>query len=484
VLHITHGFGGGIAKHVDDLTAQATTVDSFILEPTGSHQEVRLHWKRDPSDSALFFRLPVELPLLRQWIRELEIGLIHFHHVIGIDEGIWALAEIVPERYFTFHDFFTACPRVHLLDSQGRYCALPAPATCQTCLSQSAQVPSRDISAWRDLHQRRLRTMTRWLAPSPAIATLTRKAFPDLSIEVHPHPEPDLVPSPTAAGDAAAEPPTTLHVRPLRLAVLGNLDAKKGRDLVLATAERLHRELLAESSGGAVSGATPSIEFHLIGGLHYFESESELRRRQRHWLRTLSNAATSARVRWIEHGSYNTEMQLRARLRESRIQLVWISSLIPETYSYTLSAALQTGCWVICNDFGAQGDRVRSLRRGFCAPPEWRAEDWASWLRQCLRVTPADFDPDLCVPLENEPRDFYRTCYDRAPAPVFATPAAADSIPPFFSEASIHPLASPYHLSRQPWSARVGHRVRETALLRIAKRLLGPALRNLRRRLR
>ena len=484
VLHITHGFGGGIAKHVDDLTAQANTVDSFILQPTGSRREVRLHWTRDPSDSALFFRLPIELPLLRHWIRELEIGLIHFHHVIGIHEGIWDLAELVPERFFTFHDFYTACPRVHLLDSQGRYCALPAPATCRTCLSQSAQVSSRDIAAWRDRHQRRLQTMTRWLAPSPAIATLARKAFPDLAIEVHPHPEPDLVPSPTAPGDAATEPPTTLHVRPLRIAILGTLDEKKGRDVVLATAERLQRELRAENSGDASSEPPLAIEFHLIGKLHYFESETELRRRQQRWLRDLAASAASARFRWIDHGAYATETELRTKLRANRIQLVWISSLIPETYSYTLSAALQTGCWVICHDCGAQADRVRNLRRGFCAPPEWRAEAWASWLRQCLRVTPAAFDPDQCVPLGNEPAHFYRTCYARAPAPVIAPPAAEGSTPPFFSEDSIHPFASPYHLSRQPWPARVRHRVRETALLRMAKRLLGPTLRNLRRGLR
>jgi hypothetical protein len=465
VLHVTHAMGGGISKHVADLAALSPATDTFVLQPTAVRGEVCLRLPGHAQACELFFRLPAELPLLQAWVRELRIGLLHFHHLLDFDDCVWALGEVVPVRFFTFHDFYPACPRMHLFDAAGRYCGLPAPAACTGCLERSAYVPSRDILAWRARHLDRLRTMTRCLAPSPAIARLVGRAFPDLPVEVQPHPEPPL---------PLAEPapaPRLLTTSPLRVAILGTLDQKKGRDLVLATARRLQREL----------GPGQQVEFHLIGQFHYAEAEASLRGTQQAWHRELTQTGPAAAVRWIDHGPYRTEEQLRDRLRAQQIQVVWISSLIPETYCYTLSAALQTGCWILCYDWGAQADRVRTLRRGFCAPADWDDRAWAEWIRGTLTQPPPEFDPAQCLPppLAN---GFYPAHYLPAPLPARADDAAsAPVVPEFFSEDSLHSLDSAHHRSRLPWPQRAVVGVLRIPLMRTLRGRAGHALRGWRR---
>jgi len=50
-------------------------------------------------------------------------------------------------------------------------------------------------------------------------------------------------------------------------------------------------------------------------------------------------------------------------LKGLKPHLVWLPSLWPETYSYTLSVALRAGLPVVAFDLGAIATRLRSLNR-------------------------------------------------------------------------------------------------------------------------
>jgi len=66
-------------------------------------------------------------------------------------------------------------------------------------------------------------------------------------------------------------------------------------------------------------------------------------------------------------GNYETS-DLPRLISEYKINVVFISSIVPETFSYTLSEAIKMKLPVICFDLGAQGNRVKNYDLGQVMP--------------------------------------------------------------------------------------------------------------------
>jgi len=121
---------------------------------------------------------------------------------------------------------------------------------------------------------------------------------------------------------------------PLRLLVIGALNLPKGYDVLLALARI------------AAAHRAP-VRFTLLGS-----SEHDTRLR-----------AAGVRV----HGRYR-EADLGALIADSGAHAAFFPAIWPETWSFTLSAALHAGLPVIAFDHGAIAQRLRRMQRGTLLP--------------------------------------------------------------------------------------------------------------------
>ena len=172
----------------------------------------------------------------------------------------------------------------------------------------------------------------------------------------------------------------------LRVAVIGALGLHKGLDRLRACAEQ------------ARSGRLP-LEFVLIG---YVDARPP----------------GSSREPFRQTGEYSQE-QLPAILAELRPHLVWFPAQSPETYSFTLSAALSTGVPVVVPDLGAMPERVAGRAWTWIVPWQW---DTARLLEFLVSIREANFQrgsaPAISGRLPVARSDFYQSEYLRPLTPV------------------------------------------------------------------
>src|SRR5581483_10517537 len=229
---------------------------------------------------------------------------------------------------YTAHDYTAYCPQITLTDTSFRYCGEPDDAGCEACLAVRPAVTGENIIEWRTRHAVFLSGAERVLAPSRAVAARMIRRFPAAHVVVAPHPEQEMSersPVPRMRPVGASEP--------LRIAVLGTLNAAKGPDLLEACALDARRRALP-------------LEFHLVGQAY----------------RMLRGGA-----RLHVHGRY-ADPDLQDILKRLAPHIVWFPAQWPETYSYTLSAALAAGLPVASTDLGAIPERLAQRRESWVLP--------------------------------------------------------------------------------------------------------------------
>ncbi len=261
---------------------------------------------------------------------------MHVHHLAGLDLDPRALAERLDLGFdVTVHDYFAICPQLNLAPGpHRRSCAEPGPATCNACIAQRPSLGARDILSWRHGHARLLLEAERVLCPSEDVrARLARHGLARNAV-LAPH-------EPVTEKTWIVRPPPLPAGRPLRIAVLGVLAGHKGEISVVTLAE-----------------ATPAarLSFHLIG---YAERDLP--------------AGAAARISVT--GEYQ-EADLPRLLAAAKPHVVWFPAPWPETYSYTLSAALQAKLPIVATRIGAFPERLQGRPLTWLVDPAATTEDW------------------------------------------------------------------------------------------------------------
>ncbi len=310
ILFITHDWGGGVARHVQDLAALlADDCEVLALQPAIAGK-TSLRWLRDGETLAAWFDTSTEWDACRGLLQSLGVARVHIHHVHGLPKEALDLASDLGVPYdITLHDHFPVCPQYHLADPSGRYCGEPDAAGCTACLAKRPAQWGLDIGAWRALFNRVLRDAARVIVPSADIAARIQRYFPDVQPQVWPHPEMRM------------ETPR-LH----KVVILGGLSAIKGMDLF----EGCVRDAMAREL---------PLHFQVLG----------------HTSRPLE-VARDAPVAVL--GSYS-DARLASLVALEHPDAFLFLSQVPETYSYTLSVAMQTGKPIVATQIGAFIERLR-----------------------------------------------------------------------------------------------------------------------------
>ncbi|MEE4239549.1 MAG: hypothetical protein V2I51_22755, partial [Anderseniella sp.] len=263
-------------------------------------------------------------------LRELGISRIHSHGLVDFSpdaaDRISVLARSlgVP-LWVDVHDYKIICPRINLIDCSGRYCGEPAEeARCDACLAtQGNEFGVRSIREWRLMHHRVLREAERIMVPDQDVADRLARYYPDLDYTVSPHEDID-------PGAIVIRRPELADGERMRIVVIGAIGRMKGYEILLECARDAKKRRLP-------------LEFVLLG---YSMDDA-----------SLIQAGVTVTGRYLEQ-------EALARLHALKPHAVWLPSIWPETYSYTLSFASRGGYPVFAFDLGAIAHRLRSLGQG------------------------------------------------------------------------------------------------------------------------
>ena len=337
VLILGLSLPGGVRRHVQERSAALQAAGHSVLEMRGAlekgkHGRVMLE-SSDADLTNLSFDLPADIEILAKLLGRLRIERVEVHHFLGLPAAVLELALNLAVPYQVFiHDYAWICPRITLLDGAGRYCGEPALAVCEACVAQhgTALTEAIGVSHLRERSARIFKAAQRIVAPSEDARRRLQRYLPDVNIEVMPwetEAEAGAGAQPIAQEFAGARAPGGARGGPVRVALPGAINTPKGYDVLLACAQ------------DAAQRALP-LEFVVIG---YSRDDAALR----------------ATGRVSVTGPYE-EHELPALLERERGDVVWFASIMPETWSYTLTQAMRHNRPIAAFDIGAIAERLAS----------------------------------------------------------------------------------------------------------------------------
>lgn len=345
ILFVTHRRGGGVEQHVRELFLHLKdSAEVLVLRPY-LWKVVVLEWIKSDEQFRLYFRMDRDYPALLSFLRLAGVGQVHFHHLFGLHPKIRNIAADIDAPYdVTVHDYYSICPRISLTSTDGRYCGEPGEQQCNICLQLKPNAVSRNIKVWRAQNGVMLQKAMRVFVPSEDATQRIRNYFIDAKIVLAPHL--DIAPE-TNLPDPKVSP--LPREEKLRIVVLGALSQIKGADILEQCAILTNRHKLP-------------LQFHLIG--YAYKDITELPKD------VLSI-----------HGEY-ANSDLQQLILESRPHVIWFPAMCPETYSYTLSEALKSGCPIIAPNIGAFAERLNQRPWSWICPWNWSSDEWNNFFVQ------------------------------------------------------------------------------------------------------
>ncbi|MEM9061900.1 MAG: glycosyltransferase [Pseudomonadota bacterium] len=333
VLIITHSLGGGTKQHVESEIARLADQDTSVFVLTGDPEKRGKACLSHPEAGMLPTLEAMDFDGDELWdtLGSLSLDNVLIHHLIDFEVDApkvlrRRLTELGVGWSFTVHDYLAVCPRINMVDLGGMYCGEPDVAGCRRCLlRRGSQAGRPDIIAWRGRYQDLLREAQRVIVPDRDVANRLRGYFPDLeNVSVIPHEKPR----------PAAPALQKTRRGPLKVAVLGAIGPIKGIDILMATALRAQRDPTGP-------------QFTVIGYTHN------------------DRAARACGISVT--GPYdNADVELL--LEKTDPDVIWIPSIWPETYCYTLSIALRSGLPIMGFAIGAIATRLSDVERGHLVP--------------------------------------------------------------------------------------------------------------------
>lgn len=269
--------------------------------------------------------------IVRDLLLRHSIDLLHIRHLawhsLNLADVAHGMGVAVVQ---SFHDYYSICPTVNLLDRQGRMHPRGVEEDAENALwplDPAAAVPmsAARLQAWQRRMQQALLAADALVTTSRSARDLLLAALPVLAeggVDIHVIPHGRDFERFEALADAGVVPDS----EPLRILLPGNIGLHKGRELV-----REIKQLDVDDR----------LEFHLLG-----TTDADLGRAV------------------VDHGPYRRE-EFAGKVAAIRPHLAVVFSLAPETWCHTLTECWAAGLPVLAVDRGAVGERVREHGGGW-----------------------------------------------------------------------------------------------------------------------
>ena len=318
ILFITHNWGGGTERHVNDLASLlADDLEILVLQPK-DEQSLSVRWLRDGEEFEAFFDDRKDAQPLLDLLRAIGVSRVHLHHVHGLPAYVLGLhTSLGVPLDVTLHDYFPLTQRYHL-GFGGR-------------LEADEPLPGNDWGLtqeeWRNRMGSFLESAARIIAPSHDLARRLLDAFPNVDVKVLGHPESSPVPIRKA----------------YKVLVLGGLTVEKGLKVVEACALDADARKLP-------------LFFKLIG-------------------HTAESVATYPELPFVVGGTYRDD-DLGQLIELERADAFLFPAQIPESYSYTLSTAILAHLPIVASELGAFTERLKTVTQARTLPWNSTAQTW------------------------------------------------------------------------------------------------------------
>lgn len=329
VLVFDHDLGGGASAYLQHkMQEQLSEGNIFgIIRYNMNSARYFLKLRYEDYESEIPFRTRKELVnLLKQrnykqiWINEL---------ATYIELEKW-LADIVALREknaeglrILIHDYFMICPSLNLMNNEGKYCRLPEDQeVCNACMQGnefSYSTECASLEKWRDMWRKVLERCDEIIAFSKDSIRLLKKTYPEItSVQLIPH-----TVEPLEKVERSRKNTNTINI-----GILGAISEQKGLRIVQKMLKYIEQNC-------------PDMRIIIIG-----ESSEEI-----------SSSAFSITGRYVRE-------DIPKLTRENDIDIFFIPSVWPETFSYTTSEIMSMDMPIAVFNLGAPVERVKDYTKG------------------------------------------------------------------------------------------------------------------------
>lgn len=336
-LVIDHDLGGGANLYRRSLLARLATegFEPLLLSAHHGILACRLSAQRGRRNRSAHIE---DLALLFEHLTRADIQRVVFNNVLSFPAPLKLVRQLSgwlqqnPPAQFTFlvHDYYSICPVWLLLDDTGKFCRIPDPLVCASCLRSNPSPflefsAGIDITGWREAWGGLLRQAAEIRCFSNSSRELLLRAHPALDpvrISVVPHRLDHVRLRKPALQDGGS---------PV-IGVIGHIAQHKGAQVVHDLARHI-----------AASGA--QVRLVVIGTID------------------LELPASVATVT----GPYRTE-DLPALVERHGVNVGFFPSICPETFSYVTEEMMMMELPLLAFDLGAPGERVTAYSCGQVIP--------------------------------------------------------------------------------------------------------------------
>ncbi|RLA39527.1 MAG: hypothetical protein DRR42_27080 [Gammaproteobacteria bacterium] len=349
-LHISHSWGGGLGRWIEDAVEADSNYQTFVLRSLGD-------WGAFGKRIALYHNAEMGVPL-KSWLLAkpiLSTTSSHYQYQQIINEVISdykieeiAVSSLIGQSLDIFrtrlpttlirHDFYPFCPP--LVATFNKPCRHCDNSQLEVCLSSNPYhrfFKMESNNHWKNIRSQFLSLVGQQnihlVAPSQSVVNryqslatgLKEKSFNVIEHGLNQHLLNQL--------ESVQKTPIRLNSDRLRIIVLGSLVKEKGGELLSKILPKL----------------TSFADIHLIGSGASGQKYAKLRG-----------------VKFIE--SYDRD-QLENILQKIQPEVGLLLSIVPETFSYTLSELWAAGIPVIATKVGAFSDRIEEGVNGWLVEP-------------------------------------------------------------------------------------------------------------------
>ncbi len=339
-LVLDHAWGGGANEYTRQLTEKSDL--TLIIAPddeAGDYQVILVMKNKDTESYRLKDELSIRQIVETLGVRKIVLNeLVSFPHTLNLIKFLLELKSSISGLDYSFitHDYFGVCPSLNLLNQKGKFCNIPEDLNiCEACLKENPlagkqvhhlleHYPGGMMAAWRSGFMDLLSACSSIICFSNSSRELLLKAYPGLGtlINVEPH----------QVGWVRRVNIKKTSKR-INIAIIGTLTKIKGAEVVVSLGRYLK-------------------ENHLKHHIHIFGPVVEPYNAQLAGLDTVTR-----------HFAY-VKSELPGLMEANQIDIVFISSICPETFSYTTQETIEMGLPVASFDLGAPAERVKTYPNG------------------------------------------------------------------------------------------------------------------------
>ena len=351
VIVFDHNIGGGTNRYSRELINTLLIDNSSVIRIYHANESWFVEWV--DVDDGLIFSASNEVELF-ETLTKLGSKNIIVNSLYGypnVNEVIGRIIQLVQllkaNLDYKAHDFYAICASQHLIDLNERYCGVPANhSDCNACLKKNpaaywASTQPVDIDEWRSPFANLFDVADIISVFDPSSIEILHKAFllKDNNLKVIPHSDNYF----NCANPVALS--SQLHI-----GVLGTLIPVKGASVVNELAEYFVKQGISTP----ITVVGPSLVSTMPG------------------IRVL--------------GPYENN-DLPEILSREGINVILMPTIVPETFSYTISESIKMGLPIVAFDIGAQGGRVKQYELGKVIPLNSSSGDILAAIQSAFNTT-------------------------------------------------------------------------------------------------